>query len=64
LINKKIDSTTLNTFLELVNSEVSPISDARGTASYKRLLLRQLVLAHFIKFFGPIDAIINILQKN
>jgi xanthine dehydrogenase small subunit len=31
--------------------EVAPISDARGTAAYKRLLLRQLVLAHFIEMF-------------
>ncbi len=28
-------------------SEVSPITDVRGSADYKRLLLHQLVLAHF-----------------
>lgn len=28
-------------------AEVQPISDIRGSADYKRLLLRQLVLAHF-----------------
>ena len=32
-------------------SEISPISDARGTAEYKRLLLRQLIFAHFILLF-------------
>ena len=31
-------------------AEISPISDARGHADYKRLLLRQLVFAHFLKF--------------
>lgn len=28
-------------------SEISPISDARGSAEYKRLLLKQLIRAHF-----------------
>jgi xanthine dehydrogenase small subunit len=32
-----------------MNDEIAPISDARGTKEYKRLLLRQLFLAHFIK---------------
>jgi xanthine dehydrogenase small subunit len=35
--------------LEIAQSEVQPISDVRGTAEYKRLLLRQLVLAHFVE---------------
>jgi len=62
LKNKKIDNTTLPTFLEILDSEISPISDARGTAAYKRLLLRQLVLAHFIQIFGPIEVIRKVLQ--
>jgi xanthine dehydrogenase small subunit len=36
----------------MARSEVSPISDVRGTADYKRLLLGQLVLAHFNVLFG------------
>jgi len=31
--------------------EISPISDARGTAAYKRLLLGQLIKAHFLTIF-------------
>lgn len=31
--------------------EISPISDVRGSAEYKRLLLRQLVVAHFLTLF-------------
>jgi xanthine dehydrogenase small subunit len=31
--------------------EIAPISDARGTADYKRLLLRQLIYAHFLLLF-------------
>ncbi|MEZ4739461.1 MAG: hypothetical protein R2818_08920 [Flavobacteriales bacterium] len=30
---------------------VAPISDARGAAEYKRLLLRQLFFAHFLQLF-------------
>ncbi len=36
---------------EIMQEEVSPISDARGSAGYKRLLLRQLLFAHFLKLF-------------
>jgi xanthine dehydrogenase small subunit len=35
----------------IIQSEIQPISDVRGTAEYKRLLLRQLFYAHFIKLF-------------
>jgi xanthine dehydrogenase small subunit len=34
--------------LEMAQEEVAPISDARGTAVYKRLLLNQLLKAHFL----------------
>lgn len=62
LKNKKLDAEVLSGFLDLLESEIAPISDARGTAAYKKLLLRQLVLSHFIQFFGPIDAIIKMLH--
>lgn len=32
--------------------EITPISDVRGSASYRRQILGRLVLAHFIRFFG------------
>jgi xanthine dehydrogenase small subunit len=35
----------------IMQEEIAPISDARGSAEYKRLLLRQLLLAHFLKLF-------------
>lgn len=35
--------------LDVARREVQPISDVRGTADYKRLLLGQLVLAHFVE---------------
>ena len=33
--------------------EVSPISDVRGSASYRKRMTGRLVLAHFLRFFGP-----------
>ncbi len=36
---------------EILQSEISPISDIRGSEKYKRLLLRQLFFAHFIELF-------------
>jgi xanthine dehydrogenase small subunit len=37
---------------EIMQSEISPISDVRGTEQYKCLLLRQLFRAHFVEMFG------------
>jgi xanthine dehydrogenase small subunit len=36
---------------EIMQAEISPISDVRGSADYKRLLLRQLFRAHFVELF-------------
>jgi len=35
----------------IMQEEISPVSDVRGSAGYKRLLLRQLLIAHFLKLF-------------
>ncbi len=47
LKGKMINRENLKAAIEIMNSEIAPISDARGTKEYKRLLLRQLFLAHF-----------------
>jgi xanthine dehydrogenase small subunit len=39
---------------EAAQTEIQPISDARGTAEYKRLLLRQLLAVHILKFFPDV----------
>jgi xanthine dehydrogenase small subunit len=36
---------------EILQKEISPISDIRGSMHYKGLLARQLLFAHFLKFF-------------
>ncbi|MDB5197319.1 MAG: (2Fe-2S)-binding protein [Flaviaesturariibacter sp.] len=56
-----LNEEVLREALRLAASEIAPISDARGSSDYKRLLLRQLLLAHFLKVFGPIDPIKNLL---
>ena len=49
LKGKKIETATLNDAVKIINDEIAPISDARGTKEYKRILLRQLFLAHIMK---------------
>ncbi|CAN5435193.1 xanthine dehydrogenase small subunit [soil metagenome] len=46
---KLINEETIAQANEIIQSEISPISDVRGTEQYKRLLLRQLFTAHFIE---------------
>ncbi len=48
LTGKKLSIQTLQELLLIVQREIAPISDVRGTADYKRLLLNQLMKAHFI----------------
>jgi xanthine dehydrogenase small subunit len=40
----------------LARTEIQPISDARGTAAYKTLLLGQLIKAHFLTLFPELRA--------
>ena len=51
LSGKPLSAATVTTAWELMQTEISPISDVRGSADYKRLLLRQLFYAHFIQLF-------------
>lgn len=52
LAGKEINEETISSASEIMQSEISPISDVRGTSDYKRLLLRQLFRAHFVEMFG------------
>ncbi|MEO7659387.1 MAG: FAD binding domain-containing protein, partial [Pyrinomonadaceae bacterium] len=51
LSGKIISDETIAAANEIMQSEISPISDVRGTEQYKRLLLRQLFTAHFVELF-------------
>ena len=46
---------------KVMQAEISPISDIRGTEEYKRLLARQLFYAHFIKLFPHLFQLENLL---
>jgi xanthine dehydrogenase small subunit len=48
LKGKSVNDTTIAEAIAIAQTEISPISDARGTAAYKRLLLGQLIKAHFL----------------
>ena len=39
---------------DVLQSEISPISDVRGSSDYKRLLARQLFYAHFTELFSDV----------
>ena len=63
LNGKKVNAEILKEAIVIMNKEIAPISDARGTADYKRLLLRQLFLAHFQTIDQKFEtAVKNILQ--
>jgi xanthine dehydrogenase small subunit len=55
LSGKSVSEELINDLIELIQTEISPISDARGTADYKRLLLGQLIKAHFITLFPTLE---------
>jgi xanthine dehydrogenase small subunit len=49
LTGKIPDRETLLKANDILQEEISPISDIRGSEQYKRLLLRQLFYAHFLE---------------
>ena len=51
LAGKEATPETVRNAVAVMNDEIAPISDARGTSDYKRLLLRQLLFAHFMELF-------------
>jgi len=56
LKGKELNIETLDGALDILQSEISPISDIRGSKEYKRLLIRQLFFQHFIKLFPDVFA--------
>lgn len=51
LVGKEINNQTIKEAETVLQSEIEPISDVRGTSAYKRLLAKQLFFAHFIELF-------------
>ncbi len=51
LVGKEIATENILQANEVMQTEISPIGDVRGTSDYKRLLLRQLLFGHFMEMF-------------
>ena len=51
LTGRTVNAETVLEAARIADGEVSPISDIRGTADYKRLLTRQFLYAHFLTLF-------------
>ena len=60
LKGKIINAEVLKQAITVMNAEIAPISDARGTAAYKRLLLRQLFLVHFKSETASIKQVLGV----
>ncbi|MBI2428396.1 MAG: FAD binding domain-containing protein [Ignavibacteriales bacterium] len=55
LTGKEISSDTISQAVSFIQQEIKPISDARGSSDYKRLLARQVFLAHILTFFPDLS---------
>ncbi|MDF1549958.1 MAG: FAD binding domain-containing protein [Bacteroidales bacterium] len=51
MLGKDLNILMIKGAAKIINDEIAPISDVRGSADYKRLLARQLFYAHFIELF-------------
>jgi xanthine dehydrogenase small subunit len=54
LLGREISKDSVARALSTAQREISPISDVRGSATYKRLLVRQLLIAHFTRLFPDV----------
>ena len=55
LAGNPLTATTVRAALEAAAAEIAPISDVRGSAAYKRLLLRHLLVAHLLKLAPELE---------
>ena len=51
LRGKRISAETLKKSAAILGQEITPISDVRGSAGYKKKLIQHLLFAHFLKLF-------------
>ncbi len=56
LQGQPISAATARAAAAVAGGEISPISDVRGSADYKRALLQRLLLAHFLTMFPSASA--------
>jgi xanthine dehydrogenase small subunit len=51
LAGKEVTAAHVRELAAIADTEIAPISDVRGSAAYKRALLRRLLVAHFMELF-------------
>lgn len=51
LSERVVSPAMVDELTQIADTEIAPISDVRGTADYKRRLLRRLITAHFVTCF-------------
>lgn len=56
---RRLDRETVDLALRTVQEEISPISDVRGSVRYKRLLVRNLLVAHLAGAIGRSDDLLR-----
>jgi xanthine dehydrogenase small subunit len=61
LRGKAITHAVAKEAMNVAQGEISPISDVRGSATYKRLLLRQQLAGHFLHLFPKTFAVEDFL---
>ena len=64
LIGKRITQETIASALPILQGEISPISDIHGSAIYKRLLARQLLITHFTNLFPEFITVKDCYETN
>ncbi|GAB4540427.1 MAG: xanthine dehydrogenase small subunit [Pleurocapsa sp.] len=62
LVGKPITQEAIAGAFPILQSEISPITDIHGSAHYKRLLARQILIAHFIQLFPDAIALQNFYE--
>ena len=63
-MGKEINQETIEGAFPILQAEIDPISDIHGSARYKRLLARQLLIAHFTKLFPKSVTVREFYEKN
>ncbi len=62
LTGKAINNENIRAAIKTAMNEIAPISDMRGSAEYKSLLLGQLIIAHFSVLFPEKVKTVELLQ--
>lgn len=61
---RSIDKINFHDVNEILQNEIQPINDVRGSAEYKRLLLLQLIKTHIIKSFSDYKVTEDLLYES